>query len=634
MGRSVLLSALALGVVACGDGINDAPPREDVEVAIDLSQIPNVTTLIVEVEAADISAPLVFDLTVRSGTATGTIAVPVGRDRTITVRAFDADGRETHRGSATVDVIAGTTPLVTIPLTPLAGGPIDFDTVTIVIVPEDGTLLIGESLQLGGAVLTISGDTLSDPLIWSTPDSAVAVVDTAGIVTGVGPGDARIFATFGEKTSTANIRVMNAVATVSPTGNALVFGLQVDVIPEAAIAVEYWTGTEPHLTVESPSATSHPLLLARLLSSTTYEYAVTLTAGTRGSPTLLTGTFTTDTLPDDLEAVRLTSTGASTAQLVMLELRIPTFQGFVAVDAIGRVVWYHRTGGSSWGWTRRANGNFVFLDTRDGLTEVTPTGDVVANLTRAGGEVIHHDVIATPDNTLYFMTRHSQVADDGKTWVGERIWEWNPDSGDLEIRWNAFDFFSPVTDAGPLSKLSDWLHANSLNIGASGNVLVSSPFLNQVIALTPDFSTIAWRLGGPNATFVPDSLATFAFQHSASEVAPGRVLLFDNRGGPTTAAPYSRALELSLGRGIAQAGWSFRAPNDNYAAIISSARRMANGHTMVAFGPGPGLRGSIGPIEVYEVMRDGTIQWHLVVTGPNHMYRATPFDDIAGEREK
>ena len=203
----------------------------------------------------------------------------------------------------------------------------------------------------------------------------------------------------------------------------------------------------------------------------------------------------------------------------------------------------------------------------------------------------------------------------------------------LAVRWSAFDYLSPVTDRGPFSKPDDWLHGNSLHLGASGHLLLSSPYLHQVIAIAADFSGIEWRLGGTNATIVTDSAATFAFQHTASEVSPGRVLVFDNRGGMDNGNPYSRALELELDveSGTATTVWVFRPPNDNYAPIISSARRMANGNTLVAFGPREGFGPSLGPIEVYEVEPSGEIVWHLLVEGPDHMYRATPFDDIGGE---
>ncbi len=219
------------------------------------------------------------------------------------------------------------------------------------------------------------------------------------------------------------------------------------------------------------------------------------------------------------------------------------------------------------------------------------------------------------------------------TVVGEAIWEWDPATHQVTQRWSAMDFLSPATDSGPRSTTGDWIHANALHIGVSGNVLMSSPFLNQVIAIQPDFLGLAWRLGGVNSTISVDSAGTFNFQHTAAEIADGRVLMFDNRRDSLhDGQTYSRALELAVDHSAYQATmtWQFRPPNDNYSTIISSARRMSNGNTMVAFGAGDGLRGSVGPIEVYEVSTGGSIG-NLVITGPSSMYRATPFDHLAGE---
>jgi hypothetical protein len=428
----------------------------------------------------------------------------------------------------------------------------------------------------------------------------------------------------------------SALTVTESTDHApLTLGLQVDATPDAELTVDYWTEGEPRLRLTSPAADAHALLLVRLLPERAYHYEVRAAfVGDSADPDTVAGEFITDTLPDLLQAVTFTSTGASTSPLTMLELRQPTFQGFAAVDAIGRVVWFHPTGGASWGWTRRANGNFVFLDTRDGLTELTPAREPVANLPAAQGELIHHDVIATPQNTLYFMTRHQETFD-GVPWTGELIWEWDPQGGPPQERWNSFDFLSPATDTTARSRPGDWIHGNSLNIGPDGLVLLSSPFLNQVIAIEPDFSALAWRLGGTNATIATDSAGTFDFQHTAAQLAENRVLVFDNRGGRDGPLEYSRALELEIdfAADSAREVWSFRAPSDNYAPIISGARRMANGNTMVTFGLRHDFRDSRGPIEVYEVTEAGAVVWNLVVDGPDLMYRATPFEAIADEVE-
>jgi hypothetical protein len=330
-------------------------------------------------------------------------------------------------------------------------------------------------------------------------------------------------------------------------------------------------------------------------------------------------------LPADLAAITFSAHGRTTLPYTMLELRhADGFRGFVAVDDAGRPVWFFRTQGSPFSFTRRANGNFVLLDSARGLLEVTPSGHVVGELPQQDrpGRRIHHDVTATPRNTILFIAEDWRPHD-GTLVNGEAIWEWTPETGVTELRWSSFDHLSPVHDRGIRSRDDDWLHANSIAIAGGGVVLLSLHFLDQVVALAPDLSRMEWRLGGINASIaVADA---FSGQHTAQQVAAGRVLLFDN-GFDREDARYSRAVEYELHDSAATAAWEWRPARDNWARVISSARRLPNGNTLVGFGTPEGMpAGATGPIEVYEVTRDGVVVWHMTVGGAvSSMYRATP----------
>jgi hypothetical protein len=335
-------------------------------------------------------------------------------------------------------------------------------------------------------------------------------------------------------------------------------------------------------------------------------------------------------LPPDLAAITFTAEGTPTAPFTMLELRqTGGFSGFVAVDGVGRPVWFFRTRGTSSGFTRRRNGDFVFLDGDRGLVEVDRAGKVVRELAQQArpGRHIHHDVAVTPRNTVLFLAEDWEQWE-GQPLEGESLWEWDPEAGTVTKRWSAFDYLDPQHDWGERSYREDWLHANSLSYGPRGNVLVSFHYLNQVISLSPDLKQIEWRLGGVGATVtVADP---FSGQHSVKEVSTGRVLLFDN-GYERLDTRYSRAMELELRGGTAAKVWEWRPPHDNWARIISSARRLSNGNTMVGFGTTlntPAV-GATGPIEVYEVTPAGAVVWHLLVGGAaSSMYRATPLESF------
>jgi len=159
---------------------------------------------------------------------------------------------------------------------------------------------------------------------------------------------------------------------------------------------------------------------------------------------------------------------------------------------------------------------------------------------------------------------------------------------------------------------------------------VSYRFLNKIVSFASDFESVEWTLGGEQSSFELGANAVFIGQHSAFELPSGNILLFDNGD------QFSRGLELQLDaqNGTAEVFWEFRPTPDNFAPFISSAVRVANGNTFVAFGT---ARGSVGeglggPIAVYELTPSNRVLWRLEILGQTpSMYRARPLADIAGE---
>lgn len=411
-----------------------------------------------------------------------------------------------------------------------------------------------------------------------------------------------------------------AVAEAGPLARTL----EVELARADSLVVDYWSGEGPRLRVRSPRAASHTLLLARLRAGRTYTWRI------RGTDR--EGSFATAPLPAELAQLRLTATGTPTTPLVMLAVFRPDgFRGQVAVDAAGEVVWYWRGQGVAYGMARRANGDFVFLDQLRGLVQVTPAGAVVRELAQDGGRgEMHHDVIATPDNTLLVIAFDRRSAG-GAPLLGDAVWEWSPEAGTMARRWTSWEHFSPERDRGPRhGQGGEWLHANALALGPRGNLLVSVHYWNQVFSVAPGWGPVEWRLGGVNATIPVPAGEEFTGQHTAREVAPGRVVMFDNRHEQRGT---SRAVELDITGPAARRVWEWRPARPNFAAVVSSARRLPGGNTLVGFGTSAGLAGASGPIEVYEVTPEGATAWHLAVDGPQVMFRAEPLSTLAGEEE-
>jgi hypothetical protein len=392
------------------------------------------------------------------------------------------------------------------------------------------------------------------------------------------------------------------------------------------IRLEYWAPGTPRLRLDvAETSQRHTVFIPRLRAATRYEMTVqSLIEETAGAMTSLS--FRTDSLPADLAAVRLTARGTSTAPLFLLELREPYYCAIA--DADGEIVWYYPA--ECQGATRRTNGNFVLVSPAAGFVyDVGIDGRLQHSLQRGGSLYgFHHDAAGTAHNTILVLTLDTlPIAD--TLWHGEAVWEWDPEAGTTTWRWAAHDVWSPATDRGPRSQPTDWLHANSIHIGPRGNLLISMHFMDQVASIAPDFQSIEWRLGGPNATKVPTAAARFSGQHTAAELPNGNVLMFDNGFDRADGSRFSRALELGLDADSAYVVWEYR--SEIYASFISSARRLDNGNTVIGYGPGAGQLNSSGPVAAREVTPAGHAVWTLLVENAASMFRAEPLHSIGGE---
>jgi hypothetical protein len=271
-----------------------------------------------------------------------------------------------------------------------------------------------------------------------------------------------------------------------------------------------------------------------------------------------------------------------------------------------------------------------------GLTSFTIDGTPVRRLEQADATSpyrrIHHDVIATPQNTILFIADDTATITDTLV-TGESLWEWDPSTGEVEKRFSAFDHLDWKTFRGPRSSSGNWLHGNGISYGPRGNVLMSFRNADFVISIAPDWSAVEWTLGGPGATLAIDPAERFYGQHFVSEPSEGRVLVFDN-GFTRPEGAYSRAVEYAVdaGAGTATKVWEYRHAPDIYAALVGSARRLAGGNTVVLFGMLAGHNGSSGPIKAVEVTPAGAVTWSIVFEGSvTRLYRVNLVPSLLGE---
>lgn len=208
--RWAVLTLAALAAACSGDATGiETGPEASLQISANVSAT-TINTLVVEVTAPDLANPLVFNLQVQNGTASGTLKMPPGSDRTITVKAFDSSGQVTHEGSATLDVDNGQNPPVSISLGPRSGHVPVTVTVgdhSVAVSPASATVSAGGTVQLAATVTGAGGATLNVQVEWATLNPSVATVSSSGLVTAVAAGQVQIVATYGGVGGSSQITV-------------------------------------------------------------------------------------------------------------------------------------------------------------------------------------------------------------------------------------------------------------------------------------------------------------------------------------------------------------------------------------------------------------------------------------------
>jgi hypothetical protein len=305
---------------------------------------------------------------------------------------------------------------------------------------------------------------------------------------------------------------------------------------------------------------------------------------------------------------------------------------------------------------RERNGNFLFSDAGTGppplaadafYREITPDGTLVAESPAdcgmtppagspatpgwvwAQGNDVHEMLAPGADGVRGTLLHLGKIVKDpffdaglapqgARVQLGTAIRRWNLSTGTDEIVWDPFNFLDPLTErtnatnsdpaansdtisvipcAGAKLQVQEWMHANSLQVAPTGVILMSVKFLDTVIAISPQFDRIVWRIGrfGSDFTF-PNPNDTFHQEHFVRMLENGNLLLFDNGNGRPAAegGQYTRALELVLDWNSMTATkvWEYRhqvgvsdgVPVYKYADKVGVAQRLTNGNTIVWYG--------------------------------------------------
>ena len=194
------------GAFVTGSGLEKVP----VQVTTDVANLA-VSGVSVEVTGPGMDTPILANLPITAGVATGSLEVLAGSDRAFVLRAFDVAGVETHHGADTVDVAGSQTTTLSVSLTPLVG---DVDLggqigeYALVVTPRADTVAAGGTVQLSVAVTDAYGATVQNPTVtWGSLNPAVASVDATGLVSGLVPGQTTIAASYKGFSGSASVTV-------------------------------------------------------------------------------------------------------------------------------------------------------------------------------------------------------------------------------------------------------------------------------------------------------------------------------------------------------------------------------------------------------------------------------------------
>ena len=338
-------------------------------------------------------------------------------------------------------------------------------------------------------------------------------------------------------------------------------------------------------------------------------------------------------LPPALDGVRLDLSGQDPPPpgFLLTSVTLADTAFAVAFDRTGAIRWYRgfptQAGEHTLACEQQPDGNFtLFVGASSGWQpmagryyEFTPAGDSVATYTAGAGLYTDpHEVLVrgagggAVDTAVYLLGYDLRSMDltslgggPSQAVAAHSILRQSAD-GTVKFRWSAWDHFT-IDDWVALPPILtqtqlDLDHANSIELDAAGDYLVSFAAVTQVVKIDHVTGALRWRFGGRRNQFtlVGDPLGGFGIQHDVRLLPNGHLLLFDN--GNFHNPPESRAVEYALDTLAMTATlvWEFRRAPPVFAPFVGSVQRFQNGHTLIGYGAA-GI--------MTEVSAQGTMVW-------------------------
>ncbi|HTS14825.1 MAG TPA: arylsulfotransferase family protein, partial [Candidatus Sulfotelmatobacter sp.] len=159
------------------------------------------------------------------------------------------------------------------------------------------------------------------------------------------------------------------------------------------------------------------------------------------------------------------------------------------------------------------------------------------------------------------------------------------------FEWHSLDHIDPAESYEPLpttpGQAYDYLHLNSIDVDADGNLLISARHTFGVYKIDRATGEVIWRLGGKKSDFTMGPGTNFAWQHDARRQADGTITLFDDNQAPNG----SRGLVLEVDT-TAKAASLVRAythPPAIQATSQGNVQVLPNGDAFIGWGSQPNV---------------------------------------------
>ena len=214
-----------------------------------------------------------------------------------------------------------------------------------------------------------------------------------------------------------------------------------------------------------------------------------------------------------------------------------------------------------------------------------------------------HELLILPNGHSFMLGSTQRVIDlsgiveggNPEASIQDMLIQEQDENHNVVFQWNTSEHFE-VTDCASNSMLLlpivDYVHCNSIDIDAEGNLLLSSRHMDEITKIDHTTGEIIWRMGGSRSknnmfAFANDTVGSFtgfSHQHCVRWLPNGHLLMFDN--GNLKTPPNSRVVEYEVDQVnyVVTKIWEYVPAPVIISSGMGSAQRLQNGNTFIGWG--------------------------------------------------